>query len=186
MPVWTGTHAEFTDEHSQNVTYRERTLPGSRCVTIRTCARRGSVTAHPAAAPWPQQRHQPKHHPAFLQATAVSTTKALAGILPAALHQQPQHVPTTTCPRRAGRSPGWLATRTAVTGPGWAGCAIPSTSPEGFHTPSRGQSQTMHAPVPSRVAPGMACGRAAPDRRDATPGPQRARSTAGASDVEKH
>ena len=47
--------------------------------------------------------------------------------------------------------------------------------PEGYHTPARGQSQLTHAPVPPRAAPGLPCGRATPDRRDATQ-PQRARS----------
>jgi hypothetical protein len=35
--------------------------------------------------------------------------QTLAGVLPTALGQQPQRGPTKTCPRRAGRSPGWLA-----------------------------------------------------------------------------
>jgi hypothetical protein len=42
---------------------------------------------------------------------------------------------------------------------------------EGYHTPARGQSQTTHTPVPMRAAPRLPCGRAAPDRRDATPAP---------------
>jgi hypothetical protein len=50
---------------------------------------------------------------------------------------------------------------TAAAGPGWAGCGIPSTSPKGYHTTTRGQSQTMHTPVPSRAAPGLPCGRVA-------------------------
>ncbi|MGH7747014.1 MAG: hypothetical protein ACREQ5_20000 [Candidatus Dormibacteria bacterium] len=64
----------------------------------------------------------------------------------------------------------------------------PVDLPEGYHTPTREQSQITHAPVPSRVAPGPACRRAAPDRRDATQ-PQPVRSTPGAvtgpSNVEK-
>jgi hypothetical protein len=75
------------------------------------------------------------------------------------------------CPRRAGRSPGWLATRAAAAGSGWAGCGIPSTSLQGYHTAARGQSQIINALVPSRAAPGLPCGRATPDRRDATPVP---------------
>jgi hypothetical protein len=50
------------------------------------------------------------------------------------------------CPRRAGRSPGWPATRTAAAGLG-EGCGIPSTSPKGYHTAARGQSKTTYAPV---------------------------------------
>lgn len=41
--------------------------------------------------------------------------------------------------------------------------------PEGLPPGSPGQSQTTHRPVPSRAAPGLPRGRAAPDRRDATP-----------------
>jgi hypothetical protein len=47
----------------------------------------------------------------------------------------------------------------------------PIDLPEGYHTPARGQSQTAHAPVPSRAAPELACGRAAPGRQDATRAP---------------
>jgi hypothetical protein len=44
----------------------------------------------------------------------------------------------------------------------------PLDLPEGYHTPARGQSRTTHAQVPSRAAPGLACGRAVPGRGDAT------------------
>ena len=54
---------------------------------------------------------------------------------------------------------------------GGQGVGIPSTFPRGYHTAARGQSQTTHAPVRSRAAPGLPCGRAAPDRRDATRAP---------------
>ena len=47
----------------------------------------------------------------------------------------------------------------------------PIDLPEGYHTAARGQSLTTHAPVWSRAAPGLPCGRAAPDRRDATRAP---------------
>jgi hypothetical protein len=53
---------------------------------------------------------------------------------------------------------------------GWAGVGRvghPLDLPKGYHTPARGQSQTTHAPVPSRAAPGLACGRAVPGRGDA-------------------
>ncbi len=53
---------------------------------------------------------------------------------------------------------------------GWAGCGVPSTR-RGYHTPARGQSRTAHVWVPSRAAPGLACGRAVPGRRDATRAP---------------
>jgi hypothetical protein len=57
---------------------------------------------------------------------------------------------------------------------GWVGRVWhPIDLPEGYHTPARGQSRTVHASVPSRAAPGLACGRAAPGRRDATRGPAR-------------
>jgi hypothetical protein len=47
----------------------------------------------------------------------------------------------------------------------------PVDSLQGYYTATRGQSEITHAPVPSRAAPGSPCGRAAPDRRDATPVP---------------
>jgi hypothetical protein len=47
----------------------------------------------------------------------------------------------------------------------------PIDLPEGYHAPARGQSQTTHTPVLSRAAPELPRGRAAPDRRDATPAP---------------
>lgn len=75
---------------------------------------------------------------------------------------------TKTCPRRAGRPPGWSGTRIPATGPGRAGCGIPPASPKGYHTTAQGQSHTRHAPVPSRAAPGPPRGWATPGRRDAT------------------
>jgi hypothetical protein len=59
---------------------------------------------------------------------------------------------------------------TALAG-GPEGCGIPSTSPEDYHTAVRGQSDTTPVPVPSRAAPRLPCGRAAPGRRDATRAP---------------
>jgi hypothetical protein len=38
--------------------------------------------------------------------------------------------------------------------------ASPRRSLKGYHTPARGQSCTAHVAVPSRAAPGLACGRA--------------------------
>jgi hypothetical protein len=64
----------------------------------------------------------------------------------------------------------------------------PVDLPEGYHTLVRGQSSMTHAPVPPRAAPGLACGRAAPDRRDALPLPARKIdlwAVTGPSDVEK-
>jgi hypothetical protein len=43
---------------------------------------------------------------------------------------------------------------------GLGGCDIPSTSPKGYHTAARGQSQMTHPPVLVRAAPGLPCGRA--------------------------
>lgn len=40
------------------------------------------------------------------------------------------------------------------------GCGISSTSLKGYHTAARGQSETTHAPVLVRAAPGLPCGRA--------------------------
>jgi hypothetical protein len=47
----------------------------------------------------------------------------------------------------------------------------PLDLPEGYHTPARGQSGMAHVPVPSRAAPGLACGRVMPGRGDATRAP---------------
>jgi hypothetical protein len=70
---------------------------------------------------------------------------------------------------------------------GW-GVASPA-SLQGYHTPARGQSRTADAPVPPRAAPGLARGRAASDRRDATRPPAceiGTRAVAGPSNVEKY
>jgi hypothetical protein len=45
-------------------------------------------------------------------------------------------------------------------GYGLGGVWHPIDLPEGYHTASRGQSQTTHALVLLRTAPGMLCGRA--------------------------
>jgi hypothetical protein len=42
--------------------------------------------------------------------------------------------------------------------PDWPGHLL--DLPEGYHTAAQGQSQTTQAPVVSRAAPGMPCGRA--------------------------
>jgi hypothetical protein len=79
--------------------------------------------------------------------------------------------------------------KTTAAGLGGGAVWYPIDLPEGYHTASRGQRQTMHAPVRSRVAPGMPCGRAAPDRRDATRTPARRSNSwavTGPSDVEKY
>jgi hypothetical protein len=115
------------------------------------------------------------HHPTlanitqhFRRSPAVPITKSLAGV------PQPRYISKRStaqpkpCPRRAGRVSGMADHERCCGWAGWAGCGIPSTSPQGYHTPARGQSQTTHAPVPSRAAPGLACGRATPGRRDAT------------------
>ena len=57
----------------------------------------------------------------------------------------------------------------------------PVDLPEGYHTPSRGQSCTSRLPVASRAAPGPSRGRAAPGRRDAT----RARVRFGGANPER-
>ncbi len=53
-------------------------------------------------------------------------------------------------------------------GSGGQGVASPRPPFKDYHTPARGQSGMAHTPVPSRVAPGLACGRALPGRGDAT------------------
>ena len=81
---------------------------------------------------------------------SISTTRALAG--------------------RAGLGDG-QPTRTSAAmgrvGTVWR----PFDLPQGYHTPARGQSGMAHAPVPSRAAPGLACGRTMPGRGDTTQPP---------------
>jgi hypothetical protein len=57
----------------------------------------------------------------------------------AALHQQAQPGPYRTCPRRAGRTPGWP---TPAPSPArWVGLARhPADLPEGYHAAPRGQA----------------------------------------------
>jgi hypothetical protein len=86
---------------------------------------------------------------------------------PSKLHQQPQHGPTTTCPRRTGRFPGWPTTSTNAAGPSVGRAWHPVDLPRGYHTASPGQSYTSPSPVASRAAPGVPYGRAH-CQRDAT------------------
>jgi hypothetical protein len=66
---------------------------------------------------------------------------------------------------------------------GWvgrAGCGIPSTSLRATTRQPEGRAKRHTRRFPSRAAPGLTYGRAAPDRRDATQS-QRARSISGPS-----
>jgi hypothetical protein len=94
------------------------------------------------------------------------TTKAPLSVLPAAPPQQTHCNPQTKMPSPGGPISGMASYENAS---GWArgGCGIPSTSLEGYHTATRGQSLITQVPVSSRAAPGLPCGRAMPDRRDA-------------------
>jgi hypothetical protein len=72
-----------------------------------------------------------------------------------------------TMPSPGGQVSG-MASGENCYGEGWVGgVRHPLDLPEGYHTPGRGQSRTAYASVPSRAAPGPACGRAVPGRRDA-------------------
>jgi hypothetical protein len=74
-------------------------------------------------------------------------------------------------------------------GGGGGGGVASHRPPGGLPHGIPGASQTTHAPVPSRVAPEIPCGRAAPDRRDATRTPAckiDSLAVAGPSDHEKH
>jgi hypothetical protein len=90
-----------------------------------------------------------------------------------AVIRRPAWSPRRSCQsQRSLPSPGGqvsgMATIRSAARVGWAGCGVPSTSLKGYHTPARGQSCTAHVAVPSRAAPGLACGRAMPGRGDAT------------------
>ena len=53
-----------------------------------------------------------------------------------------------------------MASRENLLLEGWVGgVRRPLDLPEGYHTPARGQSRMAYAVVPSRAAPGLACGR---------------------------
>jgi hypothetical protein len=92
----------------------------------------------------------------------VSTIKTLAGVRPAALHQQTQCRSTKQCPRRAGKSPGWPATSAGGTGPGVDRVWHPVDPPEGYQTATRGRVTPRPSPVASRASPGSPRGRAPP------------------------
>jgi hypothetical protein len=81
---------------------------------------------------------------------AVPNAEALVRVLPAALHQQTHHRPRKTCPRRAGRSPGW-PTQASSPLPGlewgdWVG--HPVDLPKGYHALPRGQAWQARPVVP--------------------------------------
>ena len=60
-----------------------------------------------------------------------------------------------------GRAGLWDGRPRELLRQGWVGrVGHPLDLPEGYHTPARGQSRTVHVPVASRVAPGLASGRA--------------------------
>jgi hypothetical protein len=77
----------------------------------------------------PRHATPPNINQYFRSSPAISTTKTLVRVLPAALHLPTQHGPNKACPRRAGRSPGWPATNASGAGPVWVGWGIPPTSP---------------------------------------------------------
>jgi hypothetical protein len=72
-------------------------------------------------------------------------SKLWASVLPTALHQQTQHDPNTTCPRRAGRSPGWPTPAPIQARWGWRGVAS-RRPPQGL---PRGHSQRARSSVPA-------------------------------------
>jgi hypothetical protein len=78
-------------------------------------------------------------------------------------------------PRRAGRSPRWLATSAAVARPGWTGWGISSTSPRATTRQPGGRARRRTHRLCSGLPPGCRAIGLAPGRRDA-PQPQRARS----------
>jgi hypothetical protein len=71
----------------------------------------------------------------------------------AALHQQMHCNPQGHMPSPGGQISGMAS---------YENCC------EGYYTATRGKAWITHVPVSSRVAPGLPCGRAVPDRRDAT------------------
>jgi hypothetical protein len=76
-----------------------------------------------------------------------------------------------TCPRRAGRPPGWPPPerKRPVVDRVWH----PADLPHGYRAATRGQSYPRPSPITSRAAPGPPHGRAPPGRRDATRLPAR-------------
>jgi hypothetical protein len=94
---------------------------------------------------------------------AVPTIKALASVPSAAPHQQTQHSPTTPCPRRADRPPGWRAQesrRTGVGGQGVASAGFPGLP----HGSPGAESRRHQFELERDVVSGAARGRAAPGR----------------------
>ncbi len=72
----------------------------------------------------------------------------------------------------AGRQASGIASHENCCGQGRGGQGVASRrSPRGYHTASRGQSQTTPVAVPPRAAPGMPRGPVAPSRRDTTRAP---------------
>jgi len=79
--------------------------------------------------------------------TVLPSAAAPPGILAAAPQQQRQYGPTTPCPRRAGRPPGWPDATITAAGAGRAGFDVTPASPKGYHTTTQGQSHTAHTRV---------------------------------------
>jgi hypothetical protein len=91
--------------------------------------------------------------PTCSQATGGPSAEALAGVLPAALHQQTQHAPKPSMPPPGGLPPGGRYQRQVRLSRG-GGVWNPVDLPQGYHTAPRGQSYTTLSPVASRAAPG--------------------------------
>ncbi|MCA1705410.1 MAG: hypothetical protein LC808_19995, partial [Actinobacteria bacterium] len=90
--------------------------------------------------------------PTFPQAPPVLTVEALAGVVSAALHQQQQHGTNHNMPSPGGQASEMAGHELCCGKAGLGGCGIPSTSPKGYHTAARGQSQMTHPPVLVRAA----------------------------------
>jgi hypothetical protein len=116
----------------------------------------------------------------------VPTTKALAGVLPAALHQQVQHDHQHTMPSPGGQASGMAATSTGGTGPGVGRVRHPIDLPPGLPHGSPG------AELPEAVAGRVVgCPRGAvwsgSAKADGMPhGSQRARSSVVAGHRKDH
>jgi hypothetical protein len=142
------------------------TLRHAAHIEILVCAPRVPVARGTHGEPWTTTVRIPL---IVRQKTCLLTVGCGPDLCKAVLGSLIELHSTKKRPRRAGRSPGWSVTRAAAAGSGWDAVGhlvdLPPRLPHG--TPGTELDHTCA--VPSRAAPGVPCGRAAPDRRDAPP-----------------
>ena len=107
-----------------------------------------------------------RRHPAFPQATVRPDRQHPGHPSPSrATSASAAPVQNKTCPRRAGRPPGWPATTRA--GLGWVDRVWRPVVPPGLPHGTPGAELPESSPVASSAGPGPPCGRAPPGRRQA-------------------